>query len=463
MPGSKSKISYVCEKCGTESAKWEGRCHSCDEWNTMVEITTGRYARGDSGSILHSASGTIELSEVSLEEVERLSFSSKELNRVLGKGAVPGSAILIAGDPGIGKSTLLLKMASDIASSGKKTLYVTGEESMGQIKIRAERLGISGKRLVLLHTSELNEIITHLGIDIPDFIVVDSIQTIHSDVLESVAGSLGQIRECARVLMEWGKVNNVPVIFSGHVTKSGDIAGPKVLEHMVDVVLYMEGETVSAWRLLRVVKNRFGSTNEVGVFEMTEKGLVDVLDPSSTFIEGRTEGTVGSVVVATLDGSRPILIEVQALTSPSSLSVPRRVATGVDISRLLLIMAVLTKKEGLSLYNQDVVVNVTGGFKITEPAADLGVAIAIASSLRNMPVFPKVVLVGEIGLTGEIRKVPQMDRRLDEVDRLGFSNCVAPIGSGQISSNSVSVVPVGNVSDALLACFPNQSRTKSLR
>ena len=354
-------------------------------------------------------------------------------------------------------------MASDIASSGKKTLYVTGEESMGQIKIRAERLGISGKRLVLLHTSELNEIITHLGIDMPDFVVVDSIQTIHSDVLESVAGSLGQIRECARVLMDWGKVNNVPVIFSGHVTKSGDIAGPKVLEHMVDVVLYMEGETVSAWRLLRVVKNRFGSTNEVGVFEMTEKGLVDVLDPSSTFIEGRMEGTVGSVVVATLDGSRPILIEVQALTSPSSLSVPRRVATGVDISRLLLIMAVLTKKEGLSLYNQDVVVNVTGGFKITEPAADLGVAIAIASSLRNVPVFPKVVLVGEIGLTGEIRKVPQMDRRLDEVDRLGFSNCVAPIGSGQISSNSVSVVPVGNISDALLACFPNQSRTNSLR
>ena len=463
MPGSKSKTSYICEECGTESAKWEGQCHSCNEWNTIVEFTTGRYSRRSSGAIAHSASDTMELSEVSLEEVERLSFSSKEVNRVLGKGAVPGSAILIAGDPGIGKSTLLLKMASDIASSGKKALYVTGEESMGQIKIRAERLGISGKRLVLLHTSELNEIITHFEIDIPDFVVVDSIQTIHSDVLESVAGSLAQIRECTRVLMEWGKANNVPIIFSGHVTKGGDIAGPKVLEHMVDVVLYMEGETVSAWRLLRVVKNRFGSTNEVGVFEMTEKGLIEVLDPSSIFMEGRTEGTVGSVVVVTLDGSRPILIEVQALTSPSSLSVPRRVATGVDISRLLLITAVLTKKEGLSLYNQDVIVNVTGGFRITEPAADLGVAIAIASSLRNTPVLPKVVVVGEIGLTGEVRKIPQMERRLDEVDRLGFSNCVAPIGSGKISSGRVGVVSVTNISDALLACFPNQNRTNNLR
>ena len=463
MPGSKSKTSYICEECGTESAKWEGQCHSCNEWNTIVEFTTGRYSRRSSGAIAHSASDTMELSEVSLEEVERLSFSSGEVNRVLGKGAVPGSAILIAGDPGIGKSTLLLKMASDIASSGKKALYVTGEESMGQIKIRAERLAISGKRLVLLHTTELNEIITHFEIDAPDFVVVDSIQTIHTDALESVAGSLAQIRECTRVLMEWGKANNVPVIFSGHVTKGGDIAGPKILEHMVDVVLYMEGDPISAWRLLRVVKNRFGSTNEVGVFEMTEKGLIEVLDPSSIFMEERTEGTVGSVVVAALDGSRPTLIEVQALTSPSSLSVPRRVATGVDISRLLLITAVLTKREGLSLYNQDVVVNVTGGFRITEPAADLGVAIAITSSLRNTPVFPKIVVVGEIGLTGEVRKVPQMERRLDEVERLGFSNCVAPRGLRQISSGSVNVVSVTNVSDALSACFPNQNRTNDLR
>ena len=319
---------------------------------------------------------------------------------------------MIAGDPGVGKSTLLLRMAADVAVGDAKALYVSGEESPTQVRMRADRLAVSGRNLFLLAATGLAEVLDNLDRYKPALAVVDSIQTLSDDNLSAEAGSVTQIRECTRKLMVWAKASDVPMVLSGHVTKGGDIAGPRVLEHMVDVVLYMEGETVSSYRLLRTVKNRFGSTNEVGVFEMTERGLRDVEDPSRTFLAERGADAVGSVIVSTLGGSRPLLVEVQALTTPSVLPTPRRVATGVDHSRLLLVCAVLTRRAGLPLSNQDVVVNVAGGLRVGEPAADLGMALAISSSFRNEPLKPDAAAIGEVGLTGEVRAVPQLERRV---------------------------------------------------
>ena len=384
---------------------------------------------------------------------------------MLGGGIVPGSLILIAGDPGVGKSTLLLRLAADVSSTNGTTLYVTGEESAAQVKMRADRIGVSGQDLYVLPATHLGDVLSRLDEQSPTLAVVDSIQTIYQDSLSSEPGSVAQIRECTRGLMDWAKNRDVPIVLSGHVTKGGDIAGPRVLEHMVDVVLYMEGDPVSSWRLLRTNKNRFGSANEVGVFEMTGGGLIDVEDPSMAFLSGRRGGAVGSIIVSTLEGTRPLLVEIQALTSPSVLPTPRRVATGIDFNRLLLVCAVLTRRVGMPLSNQDIVVNVTGGLRISEPAADLGLALAIASSLRDVPLDLAVAAIGEVGLSGEVRMVPQLERRVQEVGRLGLKRCLVPGDAGleEGSQDGLETIPVFSLAEAVSASIPRQRRRSNLK
>ena len=455
MPRAKPKTQFVCESCGNDSPKWAGQCPSCREWNTLVEMRVdGREARSRTWSGPATAK-VQELSAVSADRIPRLQLDSSEVNRVLGGGVVPGSLVLVAGDPGIGKSTLLLKLASDVAQAAGEVLYVSGEESATQVKMRAQRMGLSGDGLFLLQATGLDQVMAQLEARRPNLVVVDSIQTLYDDRLESAAGTVAQIRECTRLLMEWAKSVGVPVLLSGHVTKGGDVAGPRVLEHMVDVVLYMEGDPISAWRLLRAAKNRFGSTNEVGVFEMSNRGLNDVEDPSQAFIAERRDGAVGSVIVSTVEGTRPLLTEVQALTNPSMLPTPRRVANGIDFNRVLLICAVLSRQAGLPLASQDVVVNIVGGMRVSEPASDLAVALAVASSVRNAPVRPRLAAVGEIGLTGEVRRVPQLDRRVQEAARLGLTACVVPaVGSEDIvAPNGLRLLRVETLRQAIQAAI----------
>ncbi len=404
----------------------------------------------------------MRLGDVSSERQPRLAFRSGELTRVLGGGLVPGSVILVAGDPGIGKSTLLLDVASDVAREGK-ALFVTGEESPEQVKIRADRLGVDADALYLLPTTSLSVILAQLDAIKPSLVVVDSIQTVFHEDLSSEAGSTSQIRECARQLTQWAKLSGASVILAGHVTKSGDIAGPRVLEHVVDVVLHIEGDPVSSFRLLRSIKNRFGSTNEVGVFEMTDKGMRDVPDPSAHLLAQNTGDLVGSVIVPAVEGSRAVLVEVQALTNPSLLPTPRRVASGVDYNRMLLICAVLTRRAGISLASQDVIVNVAGGMRISEPAADLAIALAIVSSVRDTPLEQKLAAFGELGLSGEIRSVSQVDRRVQEVARLGLKTCLAPLNRNEISvpqsHNDIRVAPVATLREAIRTGMGRPKRT----
>ena len=373
---------------------------------------------------------------------------------------VPGSVTLVAGDPGIGKSTLLLAAAADAAGQAP-VLYVTGEESAAQVKLRADRLDIDVPGLYLLPATGLAEIMTHMDGLKPSLVVIDSIQTVFDEDLPSEAGSMAQIRECARRLTQWAKSSGTSVVMTGHVTKGGDIAGPRVLEHVVDVVLYLEGDPVSSFRLLRSVKNRFGSTNEVGVFEMTETGLRDVKDPSAQLLSQHSSGSVGSVVVPALEGTRPILVELQALTNPSLLPTPRRVASGVDYNRLLLVCAVLTRRAGISLSGQDVIVNVTGGVRVVETAADLAIALAVISSVRDVPVNPGTAVFGELGLSGEVRPVSQPDRRVQEVGRLGLTTCVVPGGSVIDSPiPSLELAPAATLRQAINGSL-SRSRSKS--
>lgn len=456
----KRKTSFMCDSCGNDTPKWEGRCSSCGTWNSIVEVNTTAVAAKTGPWFGTSSRVATELSEVSTVESPRMKLSLGEVNRVLGGGIVPASATLVAGDPGIGKSTILLKIAADLSTNVGKAVYVTGEESSEQIKMRADRMGITGDRLYVLPATDLADIMGQLDSVKPSIAIIDSIQTTFTDSVQSEPGSVSQIRECARRLTEWAKVSGTAVLMSGHVTKGGDIAGPRILEHMVDVVLYLEGDPVSEWRLLRAVKNRFGSTNEIGVFEMTEKGLVEVTDPSSAMISMRARDAIGSIVVPILEGSRPLLIEVQALTSPSYLPTPRRVATGFDNNRLLLICAVLARRAGVPLGNQDVIVNITGGVRVSEPAADLGVALAIASSVANAPINQHHAAVGEIGLTGEIRSVSQIGRRVGEASRLGFARCLVPpqVPVENSSANGIDVQYVSTVSDSINAFVPITSK-----
>jgi len=358
----------------------------------------------------------------------------------LGGGIVPGSVVLIGGDPGIGKSTLLLQISALLAANGKATLYVSGEESVQQIKMRAHRLNIAEEQLYVIAETNLNQILDQIERLGPQLVIVDSIQAVYLDELESSAGSIGQVRECATALLRMAKSQGIPVFLVGHVTKEGAIAGPRVLEHMVDTVLYLEGERFHSYRLLRSVKNRFGSTNEVGVFEMQEQGLAEIANPSEAFLSERLASATGSVVAVTMEGTRPLLVEIQALTTATSSGLPRRTANGIDFNRLLLLVAVLSKRVGLKLATQDVFVNVVGGLRISEPAADLGVAAAIASSLRGVPVPDDFVFLGEVGLSGELRSVGQADRRLNEAAKLGFKRCIVP-RSLRIGHGSASVGP----------------------
>jgi DNA repair protein RadA/Sms len=376
----------------------------------------------------------------------------EEFNRVMGGGIIPGSVTLVAGDPGIGKSTLLLQISGLLAENSDPVLYVSGEESAQQIKMRAERLGIEGTNLYVLAETNLDSILEHLEQLKPRMAVIDSIQAVHLDGLTSSAGSISQVRECAATTLRLAKSIQVPVFIVGHVTKKGSIAGPRVLEHIVDTVLYLEGERFHSYRLLRGVKNRFGSTNEVGVFEMCEMGLREISNPSEVFLAGRETNAPGSAIAVTLEGTRPILVEIQALTSRTSFGLPRRTANGVDFNRLLLLVAVLSKRVGMGLSNQDVFANVVGGLRVNEPAADLALAVAIASSYRNRPVAPDLALVGEIGLSGELRAVGQTEKRLMEASKLGFGRCLLPRGVGQRrlpKVEGIQLIPVRSVAEAL--------------
>jgi len=443
------KNVYVCQQCGNESPKWLGRCPECNEWNTYVEAVVSPAPKGKS---LSSATQAQELSKVSTNAAPRITLPIAEFNRVLGGGIVPGSVVLIGGDPGIGKSTLLLEVAGMIAERVGNVLYVSGEESAHQIKLRADRLGLRGEGLFLLPETDLESILERGNEVAPRLVIIDSIQTVHSSDISSAAGSLAQVRECTQRLMRWAKSSNTPIFIVGHVTKDGSIAGPNTLEHIVDVVLYLEGERYSSYRLLRGAKNRFGSTDEVGVFEMRDRGLVEVPNPSQVFLSQRSEGAVGSVIVPTIEGTRPLLVEIQALTSPTAFGLPRRNANGVDYNRLLMITAVLTKRARLALGSQDIITNVAGGIKVNEPAADLGIALAIASSFKNARVNPDIVAIGEVGLSGELRAVSQLEKRLAEAAKLGFTSCLIPPPQGsQKLPTYIKTISVSTLFQALKA------------
>jgi len=422
---SKTRTVYVCQNCGRVAYREMGRCPGCNEWNTMVEqvdVPDEPVPRAPGG--MHSQ--PMRLSEIEGDPWERVPLPIEEFARVLGGGVVPGSLILLAGDPGIGKSTLLAQVAGVMADYAGPVLYVSGEESARQIKLRAERLGINSENLYLVTETNLSVILNHVQDVQPRMLIVDSIQTTYSDALNSAAGNVSQVRQCASVFQGLAKESGLAVFLVGHVTKEGSIAGPRVLEHIVDTVLYLEGDAFQAFRLLRSVKNRFGATSEVGVFEMQGGGMVEVLNPSEAFLAERLVDAPGSAIVITMEGTRPLLAEVQALATTTSFANPRRTANGVDFNRLLLLTAVLTRRAGIRLSEQDVFVNVIGGLKVAEPAADLAIALAIASSVKDRPLPADLAVVGEVGLSGELRAVSQLSVRLNEAAKLGFRRALIP-------------------------------------
>ncbi|MEM7031605.1 MAG: DNA repair protein RadA [Chloroflexota bacterium] len=427
---AKQKTIYTCQQCNTTYLKWMGKCTACGEWNTLVEtISEPKTARsGPNRSINHlvGASEPQPLSDVPMDSLDRVLFDMNEFNRVLGGGVVPGSVVLIGGDPGIGKSTLLLQISCTLGKSLGPILYVSGEESIQQIKLRANRLGLDGEGLLILNEINIEAILRHIKDINPKLVIIDSIQTIHWTELSSAPGSITQVRETAAQFQSIAKSLNIPIFLIGHVTKDGTIAGPRVLEHIVDVVLYLEGERFHTYRLLRGVKNRFGATNEVGVFEMKELGLAEVPNPSEIFLAERLPDAPGSTITVTMEGTRPLLVEIQALCSTTAFGNPRRTPNGIDLNRLLLIAAVLTKRVGVRMGDQDVFVNVIGGLRVSEPAADLAVAASIASSFRNQPVAADLTLIGEIGLSGELRAVGHLEHRLKEAAKLGFKRVLLP-------------------------------------
>ena len=422
----KTKTLYSCQKCGYQSPKWLGKCPDCGAWNSLAEEIVGP---GGSKTADGASTSPVSINRVEGETEYRHTCGIAELDRVLGGGLVEGSLVLVGGDPGIGKSTLLLQAADHLARSVGSVLYVSGEESPQQIRMRGARMKVNAPELLILAETMLEKILTQVHRTKPGVLVVDSIQTVFTTALESAPGSVSQVREVAGRLMMLAKGSGIPVFIVGHVTKDGSIAGPRVLEHMVDTVLYFEGDAGHPFRILRAVKNRFGSTNEIGVFEMKEGGLSEVQNPSELFLAERPLGVSGSVVVATLEGSRPLLVELQALVTTSSFGVPRRTTIGVDHNRLALLVAVLEKKVGLSLAGQDIFLNVAGGVRLNEPAADLGMVVAVASSHLDKTVEPKTILLGEVGLAGEVRGITQPELRAREAAKLGFSRCIMPAGN----------------------------------
>ncbi len=424
----KTRTKYVCQSCGLESPASYGRCPECGEWNSMVETIDAVPARavGSRPRIGSVAPQVSPLDTIVSAEDHRHVIPIDELNRVLGGGLVPGSLVLVGGDPGIGKSTLLLQAASLLAQREPPVLYVSAEESAQQVRLRADRLGLSTSGMFVLSETRLDDVLAAAEQLNPSLLIVDSIQTVYLDELTSAAGSVAQVRECTARLMQFAKPRQIPVFLVGHVTKEGAIAGPRVLEHMVDAVVYLEGERFHQFRILRAVKNRFGSTDEVGVFEMADSGMREVRNPSEVFLQERAGNAAGSAIAVTLEGSRPILLEVQALTATSSLGMPRRTSNGFDSNRLQMLVAVLTKRVGLGLGGQDIFVNIVGGLRVIEPAIDLAVAVALTSSFRERTVDQSTVVIGEVGLSGELRSVNQLERRLAEAARLGFKRAVVP-------------------------------------
>ena len=448
-----NKICFVCNECGYESSKWLGKCPVCNQWNTFFEqkITKAKSA------VRTAPQKSEPIGKVDLTPVPRMDSGFSELNRVLGGGIVPGSVCLLGGDPGIGKSTLLLQVCKNLAKNGLRVLYASGEESKTQIKMRAIRLDATQEEIYLHSENELNDILTEADNINPQILVVDSIQTVYTEDSPSTPGTVSQVRECTMKLMRYAKMKNICVLIIGHMTKDGVIAGPKVLEHMVDCVLYFEGEKQSAYRIIRSNKNRFGSSNEIAVFDMTESGLLEITNPSELFIGGRVNGVPGSAIACTLEGSRPILAEVQALVSKTAYNNPRRSATGVNAGRLYLILAVLEKRAGLSFLPQaDVYVNLTSGLCISEPACDLAIAMAIASGTKNLPLLPDCAIFGEIGLLGEIRSVGGIEKRIFEAEKLGFTRCILPQRNLQTINTkdfSIELIGVKSVIDAFQKGF----------
>jgi len=447
----KTSSVFICQNCGEPHGRWLGKCNSCGKWNTLVEEIVSKNTIKNPDILIKSTPQS--LTNISELKTDRLLTNIRELDAVLGGGIVIGSVILIGGDPGIGKSTISLQIAKKVADSGKTVLYVTGEESLHQIQLRAKRLNAVSENILALAETNILKMNQEINKTKPDLIIIDSIQTVYRDEIMSSPGSVSQVRECTAYLTQIAKSKNIPMILIGHVTKEGSIAGPKVLEHMVDTVLYFEGDRHGHFRILRSIKNRYGSTNEIGIFEMGESGLKEVLNPSEIFLNERPKDQSGTAVIATLEGSRPLLIEIQALVSNSNVGFSRRTYTGVDNRRADILIAVLEKKAGLILSSQDIYLNVAGGLKVFEPAADLGIALAIASSFKNEPLSSAYAIVGELGLTGEVRAVSQFEQRISEINKLGLTKCIAPIGNkkglGAKNLGDLEIEFVGNIQEAL--------------
>ncbi len=454
MAKGKNNTIFFCQNCGYESAKWMGQCPGCRQWNTFVEevAVTGKSISKVTRSIGDSKQNQVSLlSEISLKEEDRITTRMQELDRVLGGGIVAGSLTLVGGDPGIGKSTLLLQVCRNLALDGREVLYVSGEESLKQIKLRANRIGEFNEHLKLLCETSLENIEAVIRRNTPEIVIIDSIQTMYHEDISSAPGSVSQVREATSVLLQLAKGLNVSIFIVGHVTKEGTVAGPRVLEHMVDTVLYFEGDRNASYRILRGVKNRFGSTNEIGVFEMAAEGLKEVPNPSEFMLNGKPEGASGSVVVCSMEGTRPILIEIQALVCHSNFGIPRRQTTGTDFNRVNLLMAVLEKRLGLQMGNCDAYVNIAGGIKIQEPAIDLGIAMAVVSSFKNRAIDSGVIAFGEVGLSGEVRAVSMVPGRVQEAKKLGFTTCIIPYVCMESvrEIQGIKIIGVRNVGEAM--------------
>lgn len=452
MTKSKKSTVFFCQNCGFESAKWMGQCPGCREWNTFVEeqvSTAALKKNGTQGSTARQKPAV--LSEITMEKEDRISTGMQELDRVLGGGVVAGSLTLVGGDPGIGKSTLLLQVCRNFSDAGAKVLYISGEESLKQIKMRAERIGSFNDNLLLLCETNLSLIEDTIRSRKPQIVIIDSIQTMYSEDVSAAPGSVSQVRESTALFLQLAKGLGVSIFIVGHVTKEGTVAGPRILEHMVDTVLYFEGDRYASYRILHSVKNRFGSTNEIGVFEMREEGLTEVRNPSEYMLSGRPKDACGCVVACSVEGTRPLMVEMQALVCHSNFGIPRRQATGVDFNRVNLLMAVLEKRLGLQMSGCDAYVNLAGGIRIQEPAVDLGMVMAIVSSFKNRPVDESTVVFGEVGLSGEVRAVSLAEQRLQEAVKLGFTTCVMPKANADMLKNtkSIKVIGVSNVQEAI--------------
>lgn len=447
------QTAFFCKECGYESAKWLGQCPGCKEWNTLVEEPVVK-ASDKRRTVIATSNTPVTLSEISIEEEDRITSGMEELDRVLGGGIIKGSLVLVGGDPGIGKSTLLIQMCRFIAGFNHKVLYISGEESLKQIKVRAERIGQFNDNLTLLCETNLDNIEAIIKKHIPEVVIIDSIQTMYREEISSAPGSVSQVRESTAILMQIAKGLGITIFIVGHVTKEGVVAGPRVLEHMVDTVLYFEGDRQETYRILRSVKNRFGSTNEIGVFEMQEKGLCEVANASEYMLSGRPEGASGSVVTCLMEGTRPLLVEIQALICRTNFNIPRRTAVGTDPNRVNLLMAVIEKRLGIRLSECDAYINIAGGIKVNEPALDLGIVIAILSNYKNIEISDKIIAYGEVGLSGEIRAVSQSEARIGEAVKLGFEMCIIPeVCKANLEKyqKKIKVVGVKNLNDVLNA------------